>query len=69
MTPRQLFDQGATNKEVAAEHEISYSTAVYICRPLAPTWPTFSPEQLDAIPHQIRRMIEATNPNHKEQNA
>lgn len=65
MTPRQLFDQGATIEEVATEHEISYSTAAYICRPMAPAWPIFSPAQLGAMPPRVRRMIEATNPNHK----
>jgi hypothetical protein len=64
---RQLFDQGATVGEVAAELEISHATAAHLCQPPAPRWPTLSPELLARLPEHLRRQIEATNPNHKAQ--
>lgn len=61
---RQLFDQGFSLQGVAAELGISYSTAAHLCQPLAPTWPTFTPEQLAKMPAQLRAQILASNPNH-----
>jgi len=66
MNARDLFQQGATVSEAAAETGCSHSTAAYICRPLAPKWPTFSPAALAAMPEHTRRMIEASNPNHRK---
>lgn len=66
MNAREIFDQGATVSETAAEAGISHAAAAYICRPLHPQWPVFSPEQLAAMPEQTRRMIEASNPNHRK---
>lgn len=63
---RQIFDEGATVSQAAAETGISHAAAAYICRPTAPQWPTFSPEALDQLPPNVRRMIEASNPNHKK---
>jgi hypothetical protein len=65
MNARQLFDQGATLGEVMHETGASLSTAAYICAPTAPKWPTFSPEALAKLTPHVRRMIEASNPNHK----
>ena len=61
---RQLFDQGMTVPAVAAELGLSYSTAAYLCQPPAPTWPTFTPEQLARMPAQLRAQVIASNPNH-----
>jgi hypothetical protein len=66
MNARDLFDQGATVSQTAAETGISHAAAAYICRPMAPRWPTFRPEALAALPEHVRRMIEASNPNHKK---
>lgn len=66
MNARELFQQGATVSEAAAETGCSHSTAAYVCRPMAPKWPTFSPEALAQLPAHVRRMIEASNPNHRK---
>jgi len=65
MNTRQLFDQGATIGQAAAETGTSYAIAAYICRPTAPVWPTLSPELLERLPEHLRRQVQATNPNHK----
>ena len=65
MNARQLFDQGATVSEAAAETGTQHAIAAHLCRPLAPKWPIFSPQALAAMPAHVRRMIEASNPNHK----
>ena len=66
MNARDLFQQGATVSEAAAETGTQHAIAAYVCRPMAPKWPTFSPEALAAMPEQTRRMIEASNPNHRK---
>lgn len=63
---RQIFDEGATVSQAAAETGTSHAAAAYICRPRAPQWPTFSPEAMAALPEHVRRMIEASNPNHRK---
>lgn len=63
---RQLFDAGLTVGQVAADLGVTRSTADYLTRALAPTWPVFSPEALAALPAHVRHMIEATNPNHRK---
>lgn len=65
MNARQLFDQGATIAEVMHETGTQYTIAAHLCRTPAPKWPTFSPEALAQLPAHVRRMIEASNPNHK----
>lgn len=66
MNARDLFQQGATVSEAAAETKCSHAAAAYICRPTAPQWPTFSPAALARLPEHVRRMIEASNPNHRK---
>ena len=66
MNARDLFDQGATVSEAAAETGTQYTIAAHLCRPLDPNWPTFSPKALAAMPEHTRQMIEANNPNHKK---
>ena len=66
MNAREIFDHGATVSQTAAEAGISHAAAAYICRPLAPKWPAFSPEALARLPEHVRRQIEASNPNHKK---
>lgn len=63
---QHLLDQGATARELAADLGISRGAAEYIAQTYrAPRWPTFTPEQLAALPEHLRRQIEATNPNHR----
>lgn len=63
---RQLFDEGLTIGQVAAETETSFTTAAYLCRPVDPSWPTFTPEQLALLTEYARQMIETMNPNHRK---
>ena len=65
MNARQLFDEGLTIGQVAAETETSFTVAAHLCRPVNPSWPTFTPEQLASLPEHVRQMIETMNPNHK----
>ena len=65
MNARQLFDAGATIGEVAAETGTQYAIAAHLCRPVAPKWPTLSPELLARLPEHLQRQIIASNPNHK----
>lgn len=65
MNARQLFDQGATIAEVMHETGTQYTIAAHLCRPLAPQWPTFSPEAFARLPEHLQRQIIASNPNHK----
>lgn len=66
MNARQLFDQGATVGQVAAELDINHNTAAYLCRPPAPKWPTLSPELIATLPEHLQREIQANNPNHRK---
>lgn len=65
MNARDLFQQGATVSEAAAETGCSHAIAAHLCRPMAPKWPTFSPEALARLPEHLQREIIASNPNHK----
>ena len=63
---QHLLDQGATARELAADLGISRGAAEYIAQNYhAPKWPTWTPEQLQALPERLRRLIEANNPNHR----
>jgi hypothetical protein len=65
MNARQLFQQGATVSEAAAETGTQHAIAAHLCRPLAPQWPTLSPELIARLPEHLQRQIIASNPNHK----
>jgi hypothetical protein len=65
MNARDLFQLGATVSEAAAETGCSHAAAAYVCRPLAPQWPTLSPELIARLPEHLQRQIKASNPNHK----
>jgi len=65
MNARQLFDQGATLGEVMHETGTRYTIAAHLCRPMAPKWPTLSPELIARLPEHLQREIIASNPNHK----
>jgi hypothetical protein len=65
MTARQLFDQGATIGEVAAETGTQYTIAAHLCAPTTPKWPTLSPELIARLPEHLQRQVKASNPNHK----
>ena len=74
LTPRrseaaQLFDQGATINQVAAELDLSYAVAAHLCAAPAPAWPRFTPEALAALPEHLRRQVIASNPNHRQEAA
>jgi hypothetical protein len=65
MNARQLFDAGATLGEVMHETGTQHAIAAHLCRPLAPQWPTLSPELIARLPEHLQRQIIASNPNHK----
>lgn len=63
---QQLMDAGHTASELAADLGISRAAAEAIAQAYhAPRWPTFTPEQLAALPEHLRRQVEANNPNHR----
>jgi hypothetical protein len=66
MNARDLFQQGATVSEAAAETGCSHSTAAYVCRPMAPKCPTLSPDLIARLPEHLQRQIKASNPNHRK---
>ena len=62
----QLMDAGHTARELAAELGIPRGIAESIAQDYhAPRWPTFTPDQLAALPEHLRRQVEASNPNHR----
>lgn len=63
---RQLFDAGLTVGQVAADLGVARSTAEHLARAPGPQWPVFSDEALAALPEHVRRMIQASNPNHRK---
>lgn len=66
MNARQLFDDGMTISQVAAETGINRATVAHICEPLAPLWPTLSEELIARLPDYLRKQLEANNPNHRK---
>lgn len=58
MNARQLFEDGLTVGQVAVETETSFTVAAHLCRPMAPRWPTWTPEQLAKLPENLRQLIE-----------
>lgn len=63
---RQLFDAGLTVGQVAADLGVARSTAEHLARAPGPRWPVFTPDALARLPEHVRRMIQASNPNHRK---
>lgn len=61
-----ILDHG-TARDLTAELGMSRAAAEAIAQAYhAPRWPTFTPEQLAALPEHLRRQVEASNPNHRK---
>lgn len=62
---RHILDHGTTS-DLVGELGMSRAAAEAIAQAYhAPRWPTFTPEQLQALPEHLRRQVEANNPNHR----